>query len=132
MLIIIYFIHHLYFIDKKELLDKIESLESEKSETSVMMVALKEKLKAKEGEVVKLQQSVSDSVQLQHKITQLECSLNGILLSPWLLVLKLSLINLIKISSFYLLLQIAPQYFYKSDLLEQIKEFEYNQITFML
>lgn len=124
MLIIIYFIHHLYFIDKKELLDKIESLESEKSETSVMMVALKEKLKAKEGEVVKLQQSVSDTVQLQHKITQLECSLNGILLSPWLLVLKLSLINLIKISFFYLLLS-APQHFYKSDLLEQIKEFEY-------
>lgn len=64
--------------DKKELLEKIESLESEKSETSVMMVALKEKLKAKEGEVVKLQQSVSDSVQLQHKITQLECSLNAL------------------------------------------------------
>lgn len=124
ILVFVYFIYHIFFIDKKELLDKIESLESEKSETSVMMVALKEKLKAKEGEVVKLQQSVSDSVQLQHKITQLECSLNGILLSPWLLVLKLSLINLIKISFFYLLLSV-PQHFYSSDLLEQIKEFEY-------
>lgn len=54
MLIIINFIYYFYFIDKKELLDKIESLELEKFETLVMMVVLKEKLKVKEGEVVKL------------------------------------------------------------------------------
>lgn len=42
-----------------------------------MMVALREKLKSTEGEVVKLQGVVSDSTQLQQKITQLESLLNG-------------------------------------------------------
>lgn len=65
------------FIDKKALLEKLAKLDSEKEEMSVMMVAFREKLKAREEEVVKLQQNVNDSVQLQHNITQLETSLNG-------------------------------------------------------
>ena len=65
------------FIDKKALLEKLSKLDSEKEEMSVMMVAFREKLKAREEEVVKLQQNVNDSVQLQHNITQLETSLNG-------------------------------------------------------
>jgi hypothetical protein len=46
-----------------------------------MVVALREKLKSTEGEVIKLQGVVSESTQLQQKITQLESRLNGMVLS---------------------------------------------------
>ena len=59
------------------LCEKINQLEKEKSETTLMLTAMKEKVRNQEDKIQTLSHVNDTSMQLQHKVSQLEERLTG-------------------------------------------------------